>query len=142
MSDVCPRCGGTLDAATAGYSEHGLVCGPCHRELESALARQAGTMHVDTPDVELVNAAGVLAGLAVGVGFQLVSIYGGERISPSTHPEFFVYLRRGEQQVGPFHVRALARMWSLGGVRETDEYRYPGMTEWRPVTEFVPPGPR
>jgi hypothetical protein len=139
----CPRCKGDLDPASAGYSEHGLVCGPCHRELEARLARQAGEIPVASTETELANlglfALGQAAGLPIPVRF--VDDYLGERIQPSTHPEFFVYLRRGAQIAGPFHVRGLARLWTRGGVQATDEYRYPGMSDWKPVTEFVPPRP-
>ena len=139
MQELCPRCAGVLDRNTAGYSEHGLVCRPCHRELEARLAGQAGAMHVDSWDVELINAAGAAVGFATGIGFAYVEGYAGEQIHPRTHPAFFVYLRRDGRRVGPFHVRALERMWGEGGVRPTDEYFYPGMEGWKPVSEFVPP---
>jgi len=47
-------------------------------------------------------------------------------------------LRRGELERGPFNMAQLAELWDAGHIQPTDEFRYPGMGDWRPVTEWDP----
>ncbi|MCA9604500.1 MAG: DUF4339 domain-containing protein [Myxococcales bacterium] len=151
MNDLCPLCRGRLDPSTAGYTSRGLVCQLCYRDEMAADQAQSAEGNGDDGQGMAMNAIGLGLLAATGVGFTSGrGLYSGE--AAAKHDAMLrqrilrrrarntVYLRRGELERGPFNMAELAELWEAGHIQPTDEFRYPGMGDWRPVTEWDPAG--
>jgi hypothetical protein len=151
MSDACPLCRGAFDPRTAGYTTHGLVCQLCYRDEMAADQEQSKAGNGDDGEGLVMNAIGLGLLAVTGIGFTTGrGMHSGE--AAAKHEKFVkqrilrrrarntVYLRRGEAERGPFNMAELAELWEAGHIRETDEFRHPGMSEWRPITEWSAAG--
>lgn len=165
-SGLCPRCRGMIDPATAGFTEHGFVCQLCLLDEvdkdEAQLRAHSFEAHeaINQPRLELTpeliaaNVVGIGLAAVTGVGFtvgprraqsmeeyehELAKIKAERRGAAALPPSRSIYLRRGEHRSGPHTISQLSEMWEAGHVQPTDEYWYPGMREWLPVTQFAAP---
>ena len=149
MTDICALCRGALDPRTAGYTTHGLACQLCVQDEAAADRAQSADGNGDDGQGMALTAVGLGLVAATGVGFVAGrGLYSGE--AAAQHDALVrerilrrrarntVYLRREGLERGPFNMAQLAELWDAGHIRPTDEFRYPGMGEWRPVTEWDP----